>query len=39
MSMTIKREAVDRQEIDFSDVSTGVGCRRCTLARSCATSF
>ena len=23
MSMTIKREAVDRQEIDFSDVSTG----------------
>ncbi len=36
--MSIKRDDIDNRKVDFSDIPSGVVCRRCTLAKSFATS-
>ena len=37
--MAIKREELDRREVDLSDVVSGQRFRRCTPARFCATTI
>ncbi len=36
--MSIKRDDIDARKVDFSDIGSGRRLRRCTLAKSLATS-